>query len=245
MLMDMKLCIEVMCMLVYYVVVNIDCVYVGDVVVQVCVDLLILVVKGWSMEQGVELILIGVQVFGGVGFIEEIGVCQYYCDFCIMIIYEGMIGIQVNDLIGCKLVCEKVLGVVMQVLIGEMNVMVVELQVDDCLKGIVVNLKNGINLLFIVVDWFLVNYDSKLQVVVVGVVFFFKLIGIVVGGWLMVKLVVIVVKYIVVGMIDDFYIVKFVIVIYFVVYQLLFVVVYFVEIIGGSDVVFVLFENFF
>ncbi len=66
-------------------------------------DLLIPIVKAWSTENGVELTSLGLQVHGGMGFIEETGAAQYYRDVRITTIYEGTTGIQSNDLIGRKI----------------------------------------------------------------------------------------------------------------------------------------------
>ncbi len=66
-------------------------------------DLLIPIVKGWSTEVGIEVAAIGIQVHGGMGFIEETGAAQYLRDVRITAIYEGTTGIQSNDLIGRKL----------------------------------------------------------------------------------------------------------------------------------------------
>ncbi|MFK7891772.1 MAG: acyl-CoA dehydrogenase [Granulosicoccus sp.] len=65
-------------------------------------ELLTPLVKGWSTELGVELCSLGVQVHGGMGFIEETGAAQYLRDARIAPIYEGTTAIQANDLIGRK-----------------------------------------------------------------------------------------------------------------------------------------------
>ncbi|MBX2885152.1 MAG: acyl-CoA dehydrogenase, partial [Granulosicoccus sp.] len=65
-------------------------------------ELLTPLVKGWSTEVGVELCSLGVQVHGGMGFIEETGAAQFYRDARIVTIYEGTTAIQANDLIGRK-----------------------------------------------------------------------------------------------------------------------------------------------
>ena len=67
------------------------------------VDLLIPIVKGWCTEFGNELAAVGMQVHGGMGFIEETGAAQYVRDLRITAIYEGTTGIQSNDLIGRKI----------------------------------------------------------------------------------------------------------------------------------------------
>jgi len=66
-------------------------------------DLLIPIVKGWCTESGNQVTAIGVQVHGGMGFIEETGAAQYTRDARITTIYEGTTGIQSNDLIGRKI----------------------------------------------------------------------------------------------------------------------------------------------
>jgi alkylation response protein AidB-like acyl-CoA dehydrogenase len=66
-------------------------------------ELLTPIVKGWCTEIGNEVAGIGVQVHGGMGFIEETGAAQYVRDVRITTIYEGTTGIQSNDLIGRKL----------------------------------------------------------------------------------------------------------------------------------------------
>ena len=69
--------------------------------------LLIPVVKGWCAEMGNEVAYIGVQVHGGMGYIEETGAAQYLRDVRITPIYEGTTGIQANDLIGRKILRSK------------------------------------------------------------------------------------------------------------------------------------------
>ncbi len=70
---------------------------------QVRGDLLIPVVKAWSTEGGIESASLGIQVHGGMGYIEETGAAQAYRDVRITTIYEGTTGIQANDLLGRKL----------------------------------------------------------------------------------------------------------------------------------------------
>ncbi|MCB1823271.1 MAG: acyl-CoA dehydrogenase [Candidatus Competibacteraceae bacterium] len=70
---------------------------------QARVDLLIPVLKGWCTELGVEIASTGVQVHGGMGYVEETGACQYLRDARVAPIYEGTTGIQAADLVGRKL----------------------------------------------------------------------------------------------------------------------------------------------
>ena len=67
-------------------------------------ELMIPIVKGWSTEMAQRVASLGVQVHGGMGFIEESGAAQYLRDARITTIYEGTTGIQANDLIGRKIV---------------------------------------------------------------------------------------------------------------------------------------------
>lgn len=65
-------------------------------------EFLVPLIKGYSTEMSLEVTSIGVQVHGGMGFIEETGAAQYYRDAKILTIYEGTTAIQANDLVGRK-----------------------------------------------------------------------------------------------------------------------------------------------
>ena len=65
-------------------------------------EYLVPLVKGYSTEMSLEVTSLGVQVHGGMGFIEETGAAQYYRDAKILTIYEGTTAIQANDLVGRK-----------------------------------------------------------------------------------------------------------------------------------------------
>ncbi|MGH8275786.1 MAG: acyl-CoA dehydrogenase, partial [Steroidobacteraceae bacterium] len=82
-------------------------------------ELLTPIVKGWCTESGNEVAGLGVQVHGGMGFIEETGAAQYVRDVRITTIYEGTTGIQSNDLIGRKLGRDR--GAAMAGLIADMQ----------------------------------------------------------------------------------------------------------------------------
>jgi 3-(methylthio)propanoyl-CoA dehydrogenase len=82
-------------------------------------ELLTPIAKGWCTETGNEVAGIGVQVHGGMGFIEETGAAQYVRDVRITTIYEGTTGIQSNDLIGRKLARDR--GAAMQALLHDMQ----------------------------------------------------------------------------------------------------------------------------
>ncbi len=65
-------------------------------------EFMVPLVKGYSTEMSIEVASLGVQVHGGMGFIEETGAAQYYRDAKILTIYEGTTAIQANDLVGRK-----------------------------------------------------------------------------------------------------------------------------------------------
>ncbi|MDZ7865316.1 acyl-CoA dehydrogenase C-terminal domain-containing protein [Acidovorax sp.] len=65
-------------------------------------EFMVPLVKGYSTEMSIEVTSLGVQVHGGMGFIEETGAAQYYRDAKILTIYEGTTAIQANDLVGRK-----------------------------------------------------------------------------------------------------------------------------------------------
>jgi len=79
----------------------------GDKVAQARVDIMTPVVKSWCTDNAVEVASIGVQIYGGMGFVEETGAAQYYRDARILPIYEGTNGIQANDLIFRKVLRDK------------------------------------------------------------------------------------------------------------------------------------------
>jgi 3-(methylthio)propanoyl-CoA dehydrogenase len=81
-------------------------------------ELLIPVVKGWCTETGIDVTSTGVQVHGGMGYVEETGAAQHLRDVRITTIYEGTTGIQSNDLIGRKLGRDR--GAAMAALIGDL-----------------------------------------------------------------------------------------------------------------------------
>ena len=225
MLMDMKSRTEAMRTLAYYVAGEMDRAHSHPDAetrarTQSRVDLLTPVVKGWSTEQGQELTSTGIQVHGGVGFVEETGACQYFRDARITTIYEGTTGIQANDLVGRKLAREKVPGAAMKNLIAEMSVTAADLAQAPQLSAIAGNLTNGIAALSSAADWLLATYDSNPQAAAAGAVPFLKLTGIVAGGWLMAKSAAIAAQHLAEGSSDDFYQAKLATATYFAAHQL-------------------------
>ncbi|MEZ5555859.1 acyl-CoA dehydrogenase family protein [Haliea sp.] len=107
MLLTMRALIEAMRALVYAEAVTLDLAHRGPEADraqhQFRIDLMIPVIKGWMTEVGQELTSLGVQVHGGMGYIEETGAAQYLRDVRITSIYEGTNGIQAADLVSRKL----------------------------------------------------------------------------------------------------------------------------------------------
>jgi len=234
-LMECKSRTEAMRTLAYYAAAQIDKAHAGDAAAQARIDLLTPVVKGWSTEQGVELSSTALQVFGGVGFVEETGAAQYYRDSRITTIYEGTTAIQANDLVGRKLAREKVPGAAMKALLAEISADAEAIAGNAQLGNIAANLKNGINSLSTAADWVIANYESDPAAVHAGSVPFLKLTGIVVGGWLMAKSAGIAAKRLDEGSGDTFYNAKLATARYFATHQLPFATAYAAEVTGGAQ----------
>jgi len=153
---------------------------------QAFVDLMIPVVKGWLTETGNEIAYLGVQVHGGMGFIEETGAAQHLRDARITTIYEGTTGIQANDLIGRKLAREG--GATLKAVLGEMQATIVELdKAGPEVAGIKAALAQGVAAVGEAGTYIAANFAGDVRGVAVGAVPFLKLLGIVSGGWMMAK----------------------------------------------------------
>ncbi|HHW76342.1 MAG TPA: acyl-CoA dehydrogenase [Xanthomonadaceae bacterium] len=148
---------------------------------QARVDLLIPVAKGWCTEIGIEIASLGVQVHGGMGFVEETGACQHLRDSRITTIYEGTTGIQAADLAGRKLNMDR--GAAMRALIADIEATVAELGhvAGDDLATIRDHLRDGSRALAEATDWMLGARDAD-SVMAVSVDYL-MLAGYVCGGW--------------------------------------------------------------
>jgi hypothetical protein len=135
MLLRMKALTQAARALAYYAWGQADRAQLGDGAARARVDLLTPLVKAYGTDVGVEVASLGVQVHGGMGFVEETGAAQHYRDARIAPIYEGTNGIQAADLVGRKLgleggaVLEKLLQDIRAEAAGEPRLM--EL-VDTC-----------------------------------------------------------------------------------------------------------------
>ncbi|SMF70343.1 acyl-CoA dehydrogenase [Allosphingosinicella indica] len=103
MLLRMKALTQAARALTYYAAGQVDRATLGDEAAKARLDLLTPLVKAYGTDIGCEVASIGVQVHGGMGFVEETGAAQHYRDARIAPIYEGTNGIQAADLVGRKL----------------------------------------------------------------------------------------------------------------------------------------------
>ncbi|WP_353189679.1 acyl-CoA dehydrogenase [Pandoraea pnomenusa] len=151
---------------------------------QAVYEFLVPIVKGWSTEMSLEVTSLGVQVHGGMGFIEETGAAQYYRDARILPIYEGTTAIQANDLIGRKTLRDG--GAVAQALCEQIMATENELRAAGGVGQVVAErLAKGREALSIVVDYVVANAQDNVNGVFAGSVPYLKLAGIVLGGWQM------------------------------------------------------------
>jgi alkylation response protein AidB-like acyl-CoA dehydrogenase len=154
---------------------------------QAFVDLMIPVVKGWSTEVGVEVASMGLQVHGGMGFIEETGAAQHFRDSRISTIYEGTTGIQANDLIGRKIAREG--GATLTAVIGMMRALDADLakQHGEHFVAIRRRFNLGVDALAKAGEWIVTTYSGDVRAASAGAVPFLRLFGIVAGGWQMAR----------------------------------------------------------
>ncbi len=149
-------------------------------------DLLIPIVKGWCTELGNELTAVGVQVHGGMGYIEETGAAQYLRDVRITTIYEGTTGIQSNDLLGRKLGRDK--GAAMASLLSDMASELQQLAADHPSTAATRSAAlEGVGLLRDATQALLVYLATRPELALSVSVPYLELCGFVVGGWLMAK----------------------------------------------------------
>jgi 3-(methylthio)propanoyl-CoA dehydrogenase len=145
------------------------------------------IVKGWSTEMSIDVASNGVQVHGGMGFIEETGAAQYYRDARILTIYEGTTAIQANDLIGRKTVRDG--GATAKGILAQVRQTEEELAASGSadLAAIRKQLAAGSKALEEVVGYVVANMKSDIKGVFAGSVPYLKLAGVVLGGWQMAR----------------------------------------------------------
>jgi alkylation response protein AidB-like acyl-CoA dehydrogenase len=154
---------------------------------QAFVDLMIPIVKGWSTENSIDIASLGIQVFGGMGYVEETGAAQIFRDSRITTIYEGTTGIQAADLMGRKVARDG--GTAIRRVISEMRQVEAQLETGSSpdLSAIAARLRDGIVALDAAVEFVLSTYGKDVRRASVGAVPFLHLFGIVAGGWQMAR----------------------------------------------------------
>jgi hypothetical protein len=145
-------------------------------------ELFVPIAKAWSTDAGVEVASLGVQVHGGMGFIEETGAAQYYRDARIAPIYEGTNGIQAMDLAGRKLSLGN--GAAMGKLIADMRATVALLIASE-LQTLAMPMNTGIVALEHATRTMLAKKGTADSLA--AATSYLKLAGDVVGGWMHAK----------------------------------------------------------
>ncbi|MFO1301296.1 MAG: acyl-CoA dehydrogenase [Burkholderiaceae bacterium] len=150
-------------------------------------EFLVPVVKGWSTEMSLEVASLGVQVHGGMGFIEETGAAQHYRDARILTIYEGTTAIQANDLIGRKTARDG--GAVARALIAKVRETEAQLSARGGadLTAIADRLSAGRAALETAVDFMVRAFKGDVRAAFAGSVPYLKLAGVVLSGWQMAR----------------------------------------------------------
>ncbi|WP_250529999.1 acyl-CoA dehydrogenase [Caballeronia sp. ATUFL_F1_KS4A] len=154
-------------------------------------EFLVPVVKGWSTEMANDVTSLGVQVHGGMGFIEETGAAQLYRDARILAIYEGTTAIQANDLVGRKTLRDR--GATAQVLLAQIDETLDALKSVDAgdaarvFESMHRRLADGRDALANVVAYVLESAKRDPNAVFAGSVLYLKLAGIVLSGWQMAR----------------------------------------------------------
>jgi len=147
------------------------------------VELLTPVVKGWCTDLGCEIASLGVQVHGGMGFIEETGAAQHMRDARIAPIYEGTNGIQAMDLVGRKLANQG--GAPLKALLQEMRA--TEATLASGLAPLRAPLEAGIDALEQASAWLTGPAAADPNATGAAASPYLKLFGTVTGGWLMAR----------------------------------------------------------
>jgi len=149
------------------------------------IELMIPIVKAWCTETAQEVCSTALQVFGGMGYVEETGIAQQYRDVRITTIYEGTTGIQALDLVGRKLIRD--MGATATVVIKQMQAFAKTLEGDDELKGIADAFGKSLAALAETSQWIGMNAMGDLRKAFACSVPYLKLWGITAAGWQMTR----------------------------------------------------------
>jgi len=147
-------------------------------------DLLTPLSKSWCTDLGNELTSLGIQIHGGMGFVEETGAAQHYRDIRIAGIYEGTNGIQAIDLVGRKLSMRK--GDVVRELLLEINETASELRSAN-LEVIGRPLEDAVQDMQTATEWLIEKGGASTDDGLAGATPYLRMFGTTVGGWLLAK----------------------------------------------------------
>ena len=151
------------------------------------IDLLTPVIKAWCTDTAIEVANTGIQVHGGMGYIEETGAAQHLRDARVTAIYEGTNGIQALDLVGRKVARDKgAAATAFIATVGALGRRCGNAGGDD-LTVIARRLLAGVEALGKATDWLVETYPRDPRAVAAGAVHYLRLFGIVAGGWLMAR----------------------------------------------------------
>jgi alkylation response protein AidB-like acyl-CoA dehydrogenase len=145
------------------------------------VELMTPVVKGWSTEMGQVLTSIGVQIHGGMGYVEETGAAQYMRDARITTIYEGTTGIQANDLVSRKILRDG--GESLKALITEVRSFEADLGKVAGLAVIATGLTEGRKAIEAAGAWLAANHARHPAAPGAASYHLLMLLGTATGGW--------------------------------------------------------------
>lgn len=155
---------------------------------QARLDLMVPIVKAWSTDMAVETASTGLQIHGGMGFIEETGAAQYYRDCRILPIYEGTNGIQANDFLFRKILRDN--GAEAQRFLTEIKGFLKNFaqKPSDDLDAIQTSLTKAIGAVEETIAWMLANAKSNTDAMAASAVPFLRQFSLVAGGYMMARM---------------------------------------------------------
>lgn len=181
MLLSMKAQIEAMRALSYEAALNLDLANAGDIAAQAKVDLLTPIVKACGTDMSLDVTSTGVQIHGGMGFVEETGAAQFYRDARILPIYEGTNGIQAMDLAFRKILRDE--GKAVTAYLGELMVIAGKMTEDD----MKLSLQSGLKSLMAATTWLLQNGMDAPDKIAASATPYLRCFGLVAGGVMMAR----------------------------------------------------------
>ncbi len=173
MLLRMKAGTQAARVLLYYACSMVDRKNCGDDAAKARLELLTPLVKAYGTDMGCEIASLGVQVHGGMGFVEETGAAQHYRDIRIAPIYEGTNGIQAADLVGRKLPMDG--GAVIESLLADIRA---DMQDETALAALLGDVEEAVN-------W--MRSDASVDDRMAGSYPVLTMLSVLTCGWLMLR----------------------------------------------------------